>query len=231
MYTKHRFLFPILSCLLLSACIGDDVIFDTVEERLRLTQAVDTLAVGDSFRLTTLYTNNVGMEEERPLRWASSNTQVLAIDDTGLVTGIMPGSARITATLDRSDQPELSVEHSIVVADTTVQNSDSSVRRGIIRTTSSYVLEGDFRITKEDTELVIDIAENYRASSSLPGLYIYLTNNPNSTQDALEIGAVEVFNGAHTYRVEGDISLQQYDYLLYYCKPFNVKVGDGSIGE
>ena len=47
----------------------------------------------------------------------------------------------------------------------------------------------------------------------------------------LEIGAVEVFKGAHSYILEGDIPLNQYDYLLYYCKPFNVKVGDGPIGD
>ncbi|MEM9549152.1 MAG: hypothetical protein AAGA77_24405, partial [Bacteroidota bacterium] len=62
----------------------------------------------------------------------------------------------------------------------------------------------------------------------LPGLYVYLTNNRNTTANALEIGAVEVFNGAHTYTVE-DVGINDYKFLLYFCKPFNVKVGDGEI--
>jgi len=62
-------------------------------------------------------------------------------------------------------------------------------------------------------------------------LYVYLTNNPSTTAGALEIGKVTVFEGTHIYTIEGDIPLNQYNYLLYFCKPFNVKVGDGEIGE
>lgn len=215
----------------LSSCIGDDIIFDTVAEDLRLTQSVDTLAAGDNFRFTALFTNNIGIEEERSIRWSSSDTNVLTIDATGLATGVSAGTAIVKAVAESNDQSELSVQHQVVVADTTVSNTDSSVRRGTIRTTSSYVLEGAFEVRKEEDDLIIDIAGDYRASSSLPGLYVYLTNNPNTTQGALEIGAVEVFSGAHTYRIGGNIPLNQYDYLLYYCKPFNIKVGDGPIGE
>ena len=47
----------------------------------------------------------------------------------------------------------------------------------------------------------------------------------------MEIGEVKVFKGAHRYTIGGDIALNQYKYLLYYCKPFNVKVGDGEFGD
>ena len=41
---------------------------------------------------------------------------------------------------------------------------------------------------------------------------------------------VTVFSGAHSYQiVNAGIDITTYDYLLYYCKPFVVKVGDGKI--
>ena len=101
-------------------------------------------------------------------------------------------------------------------------------RSGVIQTTSSYRLEGDFEIQQTDSDLLINIADNYRASSALPGLYIYLTNNPTTLSGALEISKVTIFSGAHQYTVP-NVNINDYDYLLYYCKPFGVKVGDAKI--
>ena len=75
--------------------------------------------------------------------------------------------------------------------------------------------------------LKLSFADNYNASTALPGLYIYLTNNPSTNVGAYEIGAVTDFDGAHSYDLPNSISLMDYEYVLYFCKPFNVKVGDG----
>ena len=100
---------------------------------------------------------------------------------------------------------------------------------GQIRTTSSYTLEGNFRYEHNGTQIILSIDDSYRASSSLPGLYLYLTNNPNSPEDGFEVGAVSVFSGAHSYALPASIGLMDYKYLLYWCKPFRVKVGDAQI--
>lgn len=218
--------------LLLSGCIGDDIIFDTVPEELRIINPLDTLAVGDSYTFELLFTNNVGQEESRPASWNSSDLTVLTIDDQGRATGMSKGQATVTATVQSADQSPLSVSRLIVVdEETVIGDPNDNVRSGTIRTTSSYLLQGGFEVKKEDTNLIVNIFEDYEASTALPGLYVYLTNNPNTLEGALEIGAVEVFKGAHTYTLGGDIPLNQYNYLLYYCKPFLVKVGDGEIGE
>ncbi len=100
---------------------------------------------------------------------------------------------------------------------------------GQIRSTSSYTLQGGYRYENNGTQIVITIDETYRASTSLPGLYLYLTNNPNSPEDGFEVGAVSVFQGAHSYTLPASISLMDYKYLLYWCKPFRVKVGDAQL--
>ena len=100
-------------------------------------------------------------------------------------------------------------------------------RTGSLQTTSSYLLEGDFVLSEIDGILTLSFASNYKASTALPGLYVYLTNNPNTTSGAYEIGKVTDFNGVHTYTLPSSIGIMDYDYVLYFCKPFNVKVGDG----
>jgi hypothetical protein len=77
--------------------------------------------------------------------------------------------------------------------------------------------------------LRLSLGDDYKASTSLPGLYIYLGNNPNSIADAYEIGAVTVFQGAHFYDLPESIGLYDNSYILYWCKPFGVKVGEGKI--
>lgn len=226
---------PILFLFALSlfagGCIGDDVIFDTVVESVRITDGVDTLAVGDSYQFAARFTNNIGSVEERMVTWSSSDPAILNLDAKGLATGIAEGVAAVVAevTLDNAELAR-DTTRVVVDAETTSGGGNSEIRTGTIRTTSSYVLEGDFSLYQEGAKLILEIADDYRASDRLPGLYLYLTNNANSTQNAFEVGMVEVFQGTHRYEIEG-VGLNDYDHLLYYCKPFSVKVGDGAISD
>lgn len=218
--------------LLLGGCIGDDIIYDTVPETLRIINPLDTLAVGDTYTLNLFFTNNVGLEEQRNATWVSSDQAVLLVDNSGTISGVSKGEATVTATVELPDNSPLSVSQRIVVdQETVVDPNTGTSRKGVIKTTSNYLLKGSFEVSKDGTNLVVEIGDDYEATTALPGLYIYLSNNPNSTQGALEIGAVEVFKGAHQYVLDGNIALNQYDYLLYYCKPFNIKVGEGPIDK
>ena len=46
-----------------------------------------------------------------------------------------------------------------------------------------------------------------------------------------EIGRVTVFEGEHQYSIPSSIALKDYKYILYWCKPFSVKVGDAQLFE
>jgi len=134
--------------ILLSGCIGDDIIFDTVPETLRITNPLDTLAVGDSYTLELLFTNNVGIEETRAVTWSSTDPDVLLVDDNGMLTGISKGQATVIATVELADNSPLNVSRLIVVDQETVANN-TGIRIGTIKTTSSYLLKGGFQISKE----------------------------------------------------------------------------------
>ncbi|MDA0794364.1 MAG: DM13 domain-containing protein [Bacteroidetes bacterium] len=95
---------------------------------------------------------------------------------------------------------------------------------GNLVTKSGYTLEGGFTLSITETGLQLSLGEDYKASTTLPGLYVYLSNNKNTTSQAYEIGPVKVFTGSHSYDLPSSIGLMDYQYILYWCKPFNVKV-------
>lgn len=212
---------------LLQGCVGTDVIDDLVDVKIEITNPIMSLKIGDSYALMHRYLNNVGMEEAAEVTWVSSNEAALSVDGNGSVTALQAGVSEISVVLTKNNQimDKISVEASsetVVLA--------SGAKSGVIATTSSYPLSGDFVITNVDGGVKIDVADNYTADTGLPGLYVYLSNNPSTTSGALEIGAVTVFSGAHSYDVSAEeLTVDTYAYLLYFCKPFNVKVGHGEI--
>jgi hypothetical protein len=89
---------------------------------------------------------------------------------------------------------------STTASETTIGNGViviPQVYQGEIRSTSSYLLQGGFRYEHNGEHLVLQLDSNYKADTALPGLYVYLTNNPTTPQGGYEIGSVSVFEGAH----------------------------------
>lgn len=100
---------------------------------------------------------------------------------------------------------------------------------GQVKSTSSYLLQGNYQYCFENDVLTLNLDDTYRADTALPGLYVYLGNNLNTVYGAYEIGKVTVFEGEHSYSLPASFGLMDYKYILYWCKPFNVKVGDAQL--
>jgi len=220
---KISALLSLVVLIMFSGCIKDDIIEDFVEPVIRITNPVEKLEIGSTYEFKAIYINNVGINEDETINWKSSDERIISINQTGLASTLKVGSAFITAYLASNS----SVNAGLTIAvDSNTVISMPQMRTGTLRTTSSYALSGDFSIQEVGNDVVLSLENNYNASTALPGLYVYLTNNPNTISGALEIGKVQVFNGSHSYNVSG-VGAYDYQYVLYYCKPFNVKVGDG----
>ena len=222
-------LLSLLALLNLAGCVGDDFILDNVAEEVRITNPIDSLRIGDTHQFEANYFNQIGLEEMQEIRWSSSDLTIMNVEAGGLATGLEAGEVFVNAYALLNNGDTITDQHLIIV-NTEATSSQSLARKGSIQTTSSYALTGEFTLTEEDGDLVLTFGEDYRASSALPGLYVYMTNNPNSVNGAFEIGAVTEFSGAHSYRFSG-VELNQFNHLLYWCKPFAVKVGDGDFDE
>ena len=227
---KYKFghLLPVLSAaLMFSSCIGDDFIDDVRDPEIRIVSKVDTIEINTDFQMEAMYLNNVGQVEEVDVIWESFNESVATIDHTGLLSAVGFGETLIKVSYEEGPI-SLTDSLNVFVGMTTVESTDSIF--GTIRTTSSYKLTGSFILSekadKSGLELTFD--SDYCASSSLPGLYIYLSNNRNTITEALEMGKVTVFSGEHQYDIP-DVGINDYSFIVYFCKPFNVKVGDGEI--
>ena len=209
-----------------SACIQDDIIDDFVEPVLSIITSVDTIEINTTFQFESQFLNNVGIEEDVNVSWISSDPSIISISNDGLAEALQEGTATITVEYD-GEQNKITDSRTVNVGQTTIIQEPQS-KSGMIATTSSYALTGDFTIEQNGDDLMLTFDENYNASTALPGLYVYLTNNPSTTANAYEIGAVQVFSGVHSYTIP-NVSISDYNYVLYFCKPFNVKVGDGAI--
>lgn len=225
---KLRFI-PSLLTIVLWGCIGDDIIEDFIEEEVRIESLLVTLGVGKTYQLEANYFDNTGNNIPQTFNWNSLDETIATVSSSGLATGISNGTAQITVSTMVDDK---------IISDTvTFEVSDEvdtpvvgDTRTGTIRTTSSYVLQGDFKLIKNGNGLILELQDNFLSSDQLPGLYVYLTNNPTTNNGALEIGPVTQFSGKHSYNIS-NTDLNTYNYVLFFCKPFVVKVGDGVINE
>lgn len=220
-----KWLFFLCIPLVLFGCIKDDFLNDFIQPQLRITSSIDTLAIGSSYQLEYVFLDNTGAQEQVNVNWESSNPSSVEVNADGVLTALDYGTTTITARAIEGGSEYLDNLY-LSAGDNTVIVIEE--RFGSIATTSSYALTGSFTIAPEGSGIKLDFANNYAASTALPGLYLYLSNNPNSIAGAYEVGAVETFVGAHSYTIP-DVDIGDYNYLVYFCAPFNVKIGDGTI--
>ncbi len=221
------FFISLMTSFVLVGCIGDDYIDDFVNPGVRITNPADTLALGSSYQFEATYFDGVGMPQEKVLVWTSSDELVIAITDDGLAEALTDGESLITVTV--SDDPTISNSKLVATGLNTVLPPQE--RFATVASTSSYALEGDCSLHYEGTQLVLEFESNFHTSDELPGLFLYLTNNPETTSGAYQIGPVTTFNGAHSYDLPNSIGLYDYSHVLFFCAPFNVKVGDGQLSN
>ena len=192
----------------------------------------DIIEARTTFSVTAVTSTDTSTStSETSTMTADSETSTLTTDtETSTMTTETETSTMTTDT----ETSTMTIETE--TSTTTIDNNTGSgivlapqFYEGEIISTSSYILEGNFRYEHNGTQITLSLDENYRASTSLPGLYLYLGNNPNTVNGAIEIAKVTVFNGAHEYILPPSIELADYKYLIYWCRPFSVPVGEGTI--
>jgi hypothetical protein len=225
-FLKPHFIW-VMATFLCLGCIGEDYVDDFVEPTLRITNPISNLQTSAMHSYKATYLNSIGQPEDVPITWVSSNASIVTINELGIATAVAEGEATITASA-LIDGNSIVAKNVIRISTIAMESGEESSKSGTIATTSGYSLEGSFTLEANGTDLILSISSDYVASSSLPGLYLYLTNNPNSINGALEVGPVTVFVGAHSYTIK-NTGINNYQFLLYWCKPFSVKVAEGQI--
>lgn len=223
-----RFIVLIVFYVSVSGCIKDYFLDDFIEPKLVISNAIDTIAIGESYQMEYKYFNNVGQEDVLlEIEWVSSANDIISISSTGEVEALKSGSSAISI----SALVDGKILRDEVTINTGVKTSEAQVSRsGVLRTTSQYLLKGSYVLTKQDDgTLILSFADDFEATTALPELHGFLSNNPNSFQGAYDLGPTNIFKGAHSFVIGSEVSLNTYAYLTYWCVPFSVKVGDGEL--
>ena len=201
----------------------------------------DIIEARTTFSVTAVTSTDTSTStSETSTMTADSETSTLTTDtETSTMTTDTETSTMTTETETSTMTTDTETSTMTTETETSTTTIDNNTGTGIVLapqfyegeiiSTSSYILEGNFRYEHKGTQITLSLDENYRASTSLPGLYLYLGNNPNTVNGAIEIAKVTVFNGAHEYILPPSIELADYKYLIYWCKPFSVPVGEGTI--
>ncbi len=215
--------------IFIQGCIGDDFLDDRVDPVLRIENPLQSLSTDTLVQLDFIFRNNVGQNELIEAEWSSEDESIATVNSLGVLEGLSMGTTTIYLRTTYEGE-DLEDSFTLEISQETVVEEMGEERTGNIDPSSFYPLDGDFKLTEEEGNLILEFEANYNADTALPGLYVYLTNNPNSIAAALEISEVTIFNGAHSYEIP-NVGLFDYSHVLYFCKPFNIKVGDGVMSE
>ncbi|MEM9341241.1 MAG: Ig-like domain-containing protein, partial [Bacteroidota bacterium] len=209
--------------------VGEDIVFDTVDPEVRITNPIASLEVNTTYQLEYTFLNNVG-EEVAPtsIQMTSTDESKAKVNQSGLIEGLTEGPVTIRIEASHESQSASTTLVFEVTDDGTMVAITE--RTGSVSPQSSYGLKGSFQLFEDGDDLVLSFDDQYRFSGA-PGPYIYLTNNANSIPvegASYEIGEMTVMSGAHEYRIPlSDVSLNQYSVVYFYCKPFMIRLGFG----
>jgi hypothetical protein len=198
-----------------------------VTPTITITNGISQITALTNYQLEISYRDEMGNEvTPPPLLWESTNNEILSVDGAGNIEALTPGTATLTVSALVSTSIITSQSFIYVIEPIVAMVTSFS---GELVSKSNYKLEGGFTLSEESSGLILSFDGDYEASTALPGLYLYLSNNANTTSGAYEVGAVTVFKGAHSYTLDSSFELMDYQYILFWCKPFNVKVGEAKI--
>lgn len=188
--------------------------------------------------LRVQFTNFKALEQDVPIIWTSSDTSILEIDENGNIAPIEKGSVTVTATVanDFTDKDEdISASINIEVSEETVvviapepEPQATIVAMGSFLGLTGYSAAGGFEIAEEAETSTVQFTPNFD-TGSVPDLVLYLSNSIQTNAGALLISDKVSNSGAQIFTLPEGANQLDYQYVLLYCRAFNVPVGFAKI--
>ena len=146
--------------------------------------------------------------------WRSSDPSIATIDNTGLLSAMMPGTVNIIASTDNIDSFPAFLE--ILGESRTGMFMESG---------TSYTVRGTVLLeTLENGSLMLQFGSDF-SSSNGPGLHVFLSTANRINADSLDLGDLKMPSGAQSYQIPGTVELETYNWVVIHCVPFNVTFG------
>ena len=183
------------------------------------TPSSTSVGVGATLQLTASARDiNGNVLNVSDFTWTSSDGSVATVDATGLVTGVTDGAITITATANNVSSQAYAL---------TIGNGGSSQasRTASFSGTRGYTVSGNATLEATSSGIKLSLGSDFSTQSG-PGLYLYLSNNSDGVSGGVELGKLRKNSGSDEYTIDG-VSLDQYNYVIVYCKPFGAPFGFG----
>ena len=180
------------------------------------------LEAGSTLQLASRALNVTGSEVTSvEVTWASDNEQVATVDQNGLVTGVSDGMVRISVSSGTAQG----------FLDLTIGSSEALTRSGEIQGLNGYRASGSVALTTNtDGSLQLEFSDNFSIQNG-PGLYVYLSNSSNGVAGGIELGDLRSTSGADTYEIPAGVAINDFDFVILYCKPFGVGFGTAALSN
>jgi len=183
--------------------------------KVEISATTNQIMVNETLQFTAVVKNLKDEVIPNPmnLQWSSSDPAVLSIDANGLATANGVGSADIQATVNNVSSNTSNV---------LVSQAMTSARTGTFSGRNGYRVNG--RVTmqaKSGGGLELSFSSTFSTQNG-PGLYIYLGNNDRG---GIQIQKLSQTSGSFKVDLPSSISIDDYDYVLIWCKPFSAAFG------
>lgn len=183
---------------------------------VRVSPPDTSILEGESLQYTAVAENSLGsVIDNVTFAWSTSDATVATINDLGVLSALIPGEIEVTAIADGiSSSP----------AFITVMPPN---RTGTFQETpgTSYRLSGMAILeTNEAGNLQLRLADDFSTSNG-PDLHVYLSDESRVNGRSLDLGELQGTSGEQTYSVPSNVEMDEFDYVIIHCVPFNVSFG------
>lgn len=191
---------------------------------LSISAPANSLLIGEMLQFSATARNGNGETiNSDNITWQSSNSNLFSIDENGLGTALGEGTVQVRAMADGVSSNSLSVAIS-------APNPTASARSGNFMDLNGYSARGVATLEEENGRLVLNFASDFRISNG-PGLYVYLSSDDRDVSGGVELGRLTSNQGAQSYQVPEDVSIDQFDYVVVFCVPFRASFGAARLEE
>lgn len=173
-------------------------------QQIKINQSATIVASGE--------TVNGVMMTGLSFSWQTDNSSIATVENGGIVTGKTYGTALVSAS-------SMGIQSAPVMVQVVRSGNFSGSGSG-----------GTAVLSISNNTLMLTTSANFVASNGAPDLRMYLTNNPNSVANAIEIATLNQRTGAQNWNVASPTSISQYRYALIWCKQFGGNYGVADLG-
>ncbi len=186
----------------------------------------NNIMVGEMFTLQATARNISGDNLDNiTFSWISDDNSIITINNNGLVTGISIGETAI-----RASYKDISSEDFIIAVEAAFI---SQKRIGTYISGRGTSTSGTLTLSESSgSSLTLRLNDDF-TGAGIPGPVLFLSNSPQVTAASSRIG--QVISGdvsSHnnqTFNIS-NVGLEDYDYVIYHCEPYNIVYGVFELG-